>query len=136
MNTSNKYGIRNALITSALIASASSANAMAQQRLSAPEIEKMSELGLNPQEFAFVKEYTALVKKFPELKGSFGLARTHQHFDVADSEVLHETTDPVTRVSKTQVINKNFLPETAVPAIFNDGGGDIFKVQPTTWCCD
>lgn len=136
MKTNTVYGIKEALLTSALIASSSPANAFVQKSLSAPEIQKMNELGLNAQEFAFFKEYAALVKKFPELKGSFGLARTHQHFEVADHEVLHETTDPVTRISKTEVIRKENLPETAIPAIFDDGGGDIFSVQPRTWCCD
>lgn len=96
----------------------------------------MNQLGLNAQEYEFLKQYTQLVSKFPELKGQFGLARLHNHFELADDEVLHETSDMSNGYSVTKKVKLNQLPDSALPAVLDDGNGDINAVTVRQWCCD
>ena len=131
-----KIGIREAVLVSGLLAGQAIAQDRFQPKLNPAEILKMQELQLNPIEMTFLKDYIVLVKKYPELKGKFGLSRLHDHFDLEDNEVLHETTDELTQVSVTRKIHRDELPNDAVPALFDDGGGNLMSVGVRNWCCD
>lgn len=136
MNRIKVYGIKHAFLATALAASTSVVNANIQINLTPCKTKKMNELGLSAQEFAFLNEYTKLVNKFQDLNGNFDLAKTYQHFELADNEVLHETTDLKLKILTARVVDIIDLPPTSIPAIFDDGGGDAIASRPMTWCFD
>jgi len=60
------------------------------------------------RDLEFIQEVSLLMsKKFPEMREKFGIWRVHQHFDLAEDEVFHETSDPITRQSTLKIIKKN-----------------------------
>lgn len=58
--------------------------------------------GLGPQDVKFVQDLAAVLEKHGNLN-RFGLCLLHDHFALADGEVLVETNDPEARTLRTQV---------------------------------
>ena len=136
MKKRTKVGIREMMILSTLVASQAHALETIRTEFSPDEVSKMDELEMNPLEFKFFKGYLALVRQYLELKGKFGIARLHDHFDLERDEVLLETSDEQSRTSVTRVVPRASLSAAAVPAIISDGEGHLGNVQVQSWCCD
>jgi len=94
----------------------------------------MSALALDERDLEFFKDvYNLMKNKYPEMEEKFGIWRNHQHFELAENEVLHETTNITTRESVLRIIDKNNLP--------NEAFASTWKLSETgpivaTWCCD
>lgn len=87
---------------------------------------------LSEAEKAMFREVAAVMARHNTTR-KFSLALTHQHFDLRDGEVLHETTDVDTRVSTVRPVPKSEMPEGSFPTQWNvctEAAGD-----PTQYCC-
>lgn len=63
----------------------------------------------------------------------FGMWRMHQHFDLKEDEIFHETSDPNTKESVLQIIKKKDLPKGAFASTWKlTDSGPV----AATWCCD
>jgi hypothetical protein len=94
----------------------------------------MMRLSLSERDTEFFGEIYHLMKeKYPEMEEKFGLWRIHQHFELKEDEVFHETSDANTKESILKIIKKKDLPEKAF--------GSTWQLTSTgpvvaTWCCD
>lgn len=129
-------GIKDAIAISGLVAAQMVSNLGHAELLNEGEVKKMKELRLNEVEMQFFKAYINLVNKYPHLKGQFGLARLYDHFDMQDGEALHETTDYSQGTSTVKKTSLDSLPIDALPAVIDDGYGDLMNSEVRTWCCD
>lgn len=94
----------------------------------------MGTLSLNERDVQFFNDVHNLMKnKYPELVEKFGIWRSHQHFDLKEDEVFHETSDSNTRESTLRIIKKKDLPQGAFASAWN-----LSELGPiaATWCCD
>lgn len=94
----------------------------------------MSTLSLNERDTQFFKEIYSLIKnKYPEMVEKFGIWRAHQHFDLKEDEVFHETSDLDTKESVLRIIKKKDLPQGAFASTWKlTESGPVVA----TWCCD
>jgi hypothetical protein len=92
----------------------------------------MSSLSDRDTEF-FQEVYSLMKNKYPEMEDKFGIWRSHQHFDLKEDEVLHETSNLATQESTLRIIKKKDLPEKAFASTWT-----LTKSGPVvaTWCCD
>ncbi|MGW3268883.1 hypothetical protein [Streptomyces sp. NPDC001056] len=67
--------------------------------------------GLGPEDAEFVRELVAVLEKYGNLD-RFGLCLLHDHFPLADDEVLVETNDPAARTLHTHVEKAGETPHT------------------------
>lgn len=94
----------------------------------------MLEKELTQKDLEFFQEVSTLIyAKYPEMKDKFGIWRIHQHFELEQDEVFHETSNPKTRESTLRIIKKNELPLGAFAS--------TWRLTPqgpaiATWCCD
>lgn len=94
----------------------------------------MSILSLNERDTQFFKEiYNLMITKYPEMVEKFGIWRAHQHFDLKEDEVFHETSDPNTKESVLRIIKEKDLPQEAFASTWK-----LTEAGPVaaTWCCD
>jgi hypothetical protein len=73
-------------------------------RQSLPRFEEAEPLG--PQDAVFVQELVAVLERHGNLE-RFGLCLLHDHFPLAEDEILAETTDAKTRTLHTRVEKVN-----------------------------
>jgi hypothetical protein len=94
----------------------------------------MSTMQLNERDNQFFDDVYFLMKnKYPEMIEKFGLWRAHQHFELEENEVFHETSDLNKRESTLRIIKKTDLPEHAFASTWKlTDRGPI----AATWCCD
>lgn len=91
--------------------------------------ELLTQLDIN-----FFNDVSCLLRdKYPALKEKFGIWKAHQHFDLAEDEVFHETSDATTKESVLRIIKKSELPEGAFASAWH-----MTEQGPVvaTWCCD
>ncbi len=87
---------------------------------------------LGKQDHELFDELAAVLRRHGASE-RFGVALLHEHFPLAEGEVLHETNDPATRTQSVQVLQEDQLPSTARPTAWSlDGQQPIV----TLWCCD
>lgn len=94
----------------------------------------MTTAGLDAREQELFNEIFHLMNtKFTDLKEKFGIWRIHNHFDINEDEVFHETSDPVTRESTLRIIKRKDLPQNAFASSWQltDKGA-----VAALWCCD
>lgn len=74
-----------------------------------------------------------LLEKYPDLKDKFGIWKAHQHFELNEDEVFHETSNEKTKESTLRIIKKSELPKQAFASTwYITENGPIVA----TWCCD
>jgi hypothetical protein len=73
---------------------------MTASRRPLPRFEEVE--GLGPRDAEFVRDLVAVLERHGNLD-RFGLCLLHDHFPLADNEVLVETNDPRTRTLRTHV---------------------------------
>ena len=77
--------------------------------------------------------YNLIKADYPEMEGKFGIWRAHEHFDLQEGEVFHETSNAETKESILRIIPKNKLPKNAFASSWKlTEHGPIVA----TWCCD
>jgi hypothetical protein len=94
----------------------------------------MSALALSERDIEFFQEVYGLMKsKYPEMEDKFGIWRSHQHFELKENELFHETSNAKTKESTLKIIKKKDLPENAFASTWK-----LTKSGPVvaTWCCD
>jgi hypothetical protein len=79
-------------------------------------------------------EFGALMEtSYPEMAERFGIWRVHNHFEMGEDEVLHETSDPKTKESTLRIIPKANLPQGAFASTWRlTAHGPVVAA----WCCD
>jgi hypothetical protein len=89
---------------------------------------------LNERDTEFFDEVYALIKsKYPEMEDKFGIWKVHNHFEIKDDEVFHETSNKENKESTLKIIQKKNLPENAFVSSWKlTNKGPI----AATWCCD
>lgn len=94
----------------------------------------MTAQSLSERDTQFFAEVYHLIKdKYPEMEEKFGLWRIHQHFDLKEDEVFHETSDPYSRESILRIIKGNDLPQQAFASTWKlTESGPVVA----TWCCE
>jgi len=96
--------------------------------------KNMTSENLNENDIKFFEDVYELMKnKYPGMEDRFGMWRLHQHFELNDDELFHETTNLDTKESTLRIINKKDLPNSAIPTTWQ-----LTAAGPTiqTWCCD
>lgn len=74
-----------------------------------------------------------MTNTYPEMTDKFGIWRVHQHFDLKEGEVFHETSNPHTRESVLKIIKQSELPQNAYATTWKlTSNGPIVA----EWCCD
>lgn len=71
--------------------------------------------------------------KYPGMEQKFGIWKVHHHFDLAADEILHETSDPITKESTLRIIKRDALPQGAFASSWSLGSNGP---EVHTWCCD
>lgn len=94
----------------------------------------MSALALSDRDIEFFQEVYGLMKhKYPEMEDKFGIWRAHQHFELQEDEIFHETSNPKTKESNLKIIKKKDLPKKAFTSTWKlTQSGPVVA----TWCCD
>ncbi len=94
----------------------------------------MSALALNERDTEFFQEvYTLMKNKYPDMEDRFGIWRVHQHFELKENELFHETSNPETKESILKIIKTKDLPEKAFASSWRlTESGPVVA----TWCCD
>ncbi len=61
----------------------------------------------------------------------YGIWKIHQHFDLKNDEVFHETSDEEKKLSTLSIIKKASLPKNAYPTSWKltNAGAEV-----VTWC--
>lgn len=89
---------------------------------------------LNQRDHEFFAAISALIQNsFPEMAEKFGIWKVHQHFEIGEDEIFHETSNTSNRESTLRIIKKNELPEGAFPSTWKFENN---KLVAATWCCD
>jgi len=94
----------------------------------------MTTMTLNESDLNFFQDvYNLMITKYPEVKNKFGIWRTHQHFELNQDEIFHETSNMEKKESILKIIKKEDLPENAFASTWK-----LTEIGPvvTTWCCD
>ena len=89
---------------------------------------------LSKQDTDFFQDVYNLMKtKYPEMEEKFEIWRIHQHFNLQEGEVFHETSSPETKESTLRIIKKEDLPKQAFTSSWK-----LTKsgAEPAAWCCD
>lgn len=68
------------------------------------------------------------------MREKFGLWKIHNHFNITDEQVFHESTNNEKQISVLNIINKKDLPENAYPTNWSLSKDLLHK--PLQWCCD
>lgn len=80
------------------------------------------------------REVAAVISKYKDQTREFGMCLVHEHFGVANDEIMHETNDPVSRVLIAKPVKIADMPAGSHPTQWKliQGG----KAEATQWCCN
>jgi len=94
----------------------------------------MTLLKLNERDIEFFQDVYSLMKnKYPGMEDRFGIWRVHQHFELEEDELFHETSDSKAKESVLKIVKKEDLSEKAFASTWK-----LTETGPVvaTWCCD
>ena len=91
-------------------------------------------LPLTERDEAFFNDVFSLIQsKYPGMTDKFGIWRVHEHFEINEDEVFHETSNPKTKESTLKIIKKSELPKGAFASSWKFTQAGPLEA---TWCCD
>ncbi len=87
------------------------------------------ECSLTDEEQKMFSEIAEVMDRHSDGTRRFNLALNHQHFPIADDEVLYEENDPTHRVLKSVVIKTDAIPSGSHASQWAINGSSITPVQ-------
>jgi hypothetical protein len=86
------------------------------------------------RDFDFFNAVKKLITdSFPEMAERYGIWKVHQHFELKEDEVFHETSCEATRESTLKIIKRDELPNGAFASTWKIEDNQFVVAN---WCCD